>query len=114
MKSLMSRMVETISRISVIEERQNAVVQSTNKAIERMEAIADRQHASEIATAGAVGQAEKVKTLEKAVSDLQVENERNHARFDALVWVIRIMWVAGGAVAGIAGLLLTSVTIIPK
>lgn len=97
MKSLMSRMVEAMSRITVIEERQHTMAQSTSKAIERMETITERQHAYELANAESASTVGRVSRLELAFQELNVENERNKARFHTVVWTVRALWAAIGS-----------------
>lgn len=99
MKSLMSRMVEAMSRITVIEERQHTMAQSTSKAIERMEAITERQHAYELTNAESASTAGRVGRLELVFQELNVENERNKARFQTVVWTVRALWAVIGSSA---------------
>lgn len=96
MKSLMSRMVEALSRISVIEERQNQFAATAGEALKRMEYIAQKQHQNDIANAIHVNMAARVDLLEAAVRESHVENERHKARFDTAIWMIRGLWAAVG------------------
>ncbi len=97
MKSLMSRMVEAMSRITVIEERQHTMAQSTSKAIERMEAITERQHAYELVNAESASTVGRVGRLESVFQDLNIESERNKARFQTVVWTVRALWAVLGS-----------------
>lgn len=105
MKSLMSRMVETMSRITVIEERQHAASEATNKALERMEQITERQHAYELANAGNTSVVSQVGRIETVIRELHVESERNKARFGTVVWMVRGLWAIVGLTVGSGGLI---------
>lgn len=102
MKLLMGRMVEAMAKITVIEERQHAMSQATNKVLERMETIAQHQHEQDIlaATNGSLGS--RVAVLETAIRELHLEDVRKKARAQTLVWAGRCFWTlfgAGGAIA---------------
>ena len=100
MKSLMARMVEAMGRITVIEERQHVLAQNSSKAIERMEELTERLHQNEVANATQNNLAARTSQIESVFRELHVENERNKARFDTVVWMVRGLWavaVGGGA-----------------
>lgn len=100
MKSLMSRMVEVLSRISVIEERQNQFSSTATEALKRMEEIAQRQHQHEVNNAANSTVANRVDALEVAARESYVEAERNKARFQTFTWIMRTLWVV--VIAGAA------------
>lgn len=101
MKSLMSRMVETMSRISIIEERQHNHAQISEKVATRLEELTERQHQMDVSNAANGSLNSRVSTLELQVRESHVESERNKARFDTVVWLVRALW----AVVGSGGLL---------
>lgn len=97
MKSLMGRMVDALAKITVIEERQHAMAQATNKVLDRMDAIATRQHEQDLAHATTASTIGKVEAIERAFRELYVDSERHKARFDTIVWTVRALWgVVGG------------------
>ena len=101
MKSLMSRMVEAMGRITIIEERQHAAGELANRTLERMEQIAEKQHASEVLHAANTSVLQRVSEIETTFLELHVEGERNKARFAVFVWMVHGLW----AVVGSSGLM---------
>lgn len=101
MKSLMSRMVEALGKITVIEERQHAMAQATNKVLERMEAITGRQHEQDLLAAANGTISARVKDLELSVRESHLEAERVKARFQTIVWTLRGLWLVAGSSAGV-------------
>lgn len=103
MKSLMARMVEAMGRISVIEDRQHATAQALNKLVERMEQIVSRQHQQELDAVATQGLATRVEAIERLHREIHIENERQKARFQTVVWMVRGLWAiaaAGGITLG--------------
>lgn len=97
MKSLMSRMVEAMGRITIIEERQHAASEVSNRTLERMEQIADKQHASEVTNAGNLSVLKRVSEIENTFLELHVEGERNKARFATFTWLVHALWAVVGS-----------------
>lgn len=100
MKGLMARMVEAMGRITVIEERQHVLAQNSAKAIDRMEQLTERLHESEVANAVQQSLAQRTTNIETAFRELHVENERNKARFETVVWMVRGLWAVALACGG--------------
>lgn len=98
MKALMGRMVEAMSRIALIEERQNTQAAKADQHYERLESVMNKLHEHEVLAATNTGVGGRLKDVEVAVRELHVESERNKARFQAIVWLIGGVWafVAGG------------------
>ncbi len=92
MKSLMARMVEAMGRITVIEERQHVMAQATSKSLDRIEEITERLHQNEVANALQNSISSRVVQIETVFRELHIENERNKARFDTVVWMVRGLW----------------------
>lgn len=101
MKSLMSRLVETVSRITIIEERQHNQIQISEKVLARLDEVTAHQHQIDITNAANSSLATRVSTLETVVRESHIESERNKARFDTVVWLVHGLW----AVVGSSGLL---------
>ena len=100
MKSLMSRMVEAMGRITIIEERQHASATAVSDALRRIEDVTNRQHQHDVENAVNAAIAARVANLEISVREFHVEGERNKARFETIVWMVRGLWAlvaAGGA-----------------
>ena len=66
-----------------------------------MELISEKQHIFEIEGARNGPILSRVTAIEKGFLDMHVEDERNKARFQTIVWLVRGLW----AVVGSAGLL---------
>jgi hypothetical protein len=100
MKLLMARMVEAMGRITVIEERQHVQATNTSKVLERMEEVTQRLHQNEVVNAAQSSIVQRVTNMEVVFREIHIESERNKARFDAVIWMVRGLWavtVAGGA-----------------
>lgn len=97
MKSLMSRLVETMGRITIIEERQHTLTQNTGIVLERMEGITNRQHAHEVLAATNASTVARVERVEVAFRELHIENEINKARFNTFVWMVKGLWAVIGS-----------------
>jgi Asp-tRNA(Asn)/Glu-tRNA(Gln) amidotransferase C subunit len=100
-KVVLNKVVEAISRLALFEERQDNVAKTTNKILERVERIEERQHRSDIESATNANQGERLKVLENVVKEMHIENERNKAQFQTVVWMVRGFW----ALVGSGGLL---------
>lgn len=107
MKSLMSRMVEAMGRITIIEERQHASATAVSDALRRIEDVTNRQHQHDVENAVNTAIVARVGNLESSVREFHVEGERNKARFEAVVWMVRGLWalVAAGGVVWAAKLI---------
>ena len=100
-KGLLSTMVETMQRLSLIEERQNNLGLSANKLFEQIEKIVTQQQQHQIADALNANLASRVAAIETLHRELHVENERNKTRFQTFSWLLKGAWVAGLAVASV-------------
>lgn len=98
-KGLMGKMVEALSRISVLDERTVTVNGFMQKLDERMGRMEARQHDADIARAVAQTSASRVDVLSKGFQEMHVERERDKARFQTIVWMVRGLW----AVAAMGG-----------
>ncbi len=76
------------------------MAQTSNKALQRMDEIIERQHQHEVTNAVNYSMASRVDALEIAFRELHVEGERNKARFQTFRWLLHGAWAAGLAVAG--------------
>jgi hypothetical protein len=102
MKTLMARMVDTLSRIAVIEDRQQAMSQSTEMVLKRLEAIAEKQHQYELGNVTShniVGRGDRNESDIKALTEKQSQAQ---ASFKTAIWLGRAAWVG---IASIGGLL---------
>jgi hypothetical protein len=101
MKSLLTSMVETMQRLSIIEERQNTMVQSSNRLFSQIESIVSQQQKLQVTDALNANMSARLSSVETAFRELHVENERNKARFSTFRWLLNGAWVAGGAVVAV-------------
>ena len=97
MKSLMSRMVETMGRISIIEERQHNHALISEKILSRVDEVTSRQHQADIFNATNMSASSRTEVLELAVREMHVENERQKTRISTIVWMVRGAWGAIGS-----------------
>lgn len=108
MKSLMSKIVDAINRIALLDERQQNTSAILEKLDTRMSAIESSLRAAEIHRASQEGNSSRIVVLETALREVHVERERDKARFDTAVWMIRGIWaVLGSSIVGGVMYLLT-------
>lgn len=99
MKKLMSQMVEAISRISLLDERQQVVAQALQKLDERMARMEGKQQDADIARALSQSSSDRLNLIDMGFRELHIERERDKARFQTVIWMIRGLWAtvtAGG------------------
>lgn len=99
MKKLMSQMVEAISRISLLDERQQVVAQALQKLDERMARMESKQQDADIARALSQASSDRLNLIDMGFRELHIERERDKARFQTVIWMIRGLWAtvtAGG------------------
>lgn len=98
-KSLMSQMVEAISRISLLDERQQVVATALQKLDERIARMEVKQQEADIARALGQASADRLNLIDTGFRELHLERERDKARFQTVIWMIRGLWAtvaAGG------------------
>lgn len=101
MKSLMGRVVDALAKFAVIEERQDQTARAHERIVGRLEAMEQRQHQADIASALARDHADRIGRLEQVAREAHVESERQKAKFGAFTWSMRAVWTAGAAVVGV-------------
>ena len=106
MKGLMSQMVEAINRISLLDERQQVVSQGLNKLDERVARLEHKQQEADIARALNQASTDRLNLIDMGFRELHIERERDKARFQTVIWMIRGLWatVAAGGLTVIAKL----------
>jgi hypothetical protein len=115
MKTLMARMVDTLSRIAVIEDRQQAMSQSTDRVLKRLEAIAEKQHQYELSN---VTSHNIIGRVDRNEADIKLLNEKQseaQASFKTAIWIGRAAWVGIASIGGLIWILQSLLTSpIPK
>lgn len=99
MKSLMSKMVEAINKIGLLDERQQTVAQALQKLDERMARMEAKQQEADIARALNQASTDRLNLIDQGFRELHIERERDKARFQTVIWMIRGLWAtvtAGG------------------
>lgn len=99
MKELMSRLVDAVNRISILDERQNVTTTMLAKLDEKTMRMEIRQQESEIHRAVSQASQERMTAMDAVVREMHVERERDKARFQTVVWMVRALWgvvTAGG------------------
>lgn len=106
MKGLMSQMVEALTRITLLDERQQVVGAFMQKLDERMARMEHRQQEAEIANALSQQGASRLTNVEAGFREMHLDRERDKARFQTVVWMVRGLWaVSGAGIVAILGLL---------
>jgi hypothetical protein len=103
MKTLMGRMVDAINRITLLDERQQVVANFMEKLDDRMSRMETRQHEAELASVIIRGATSRTEALEVSYREMHIDRERDKARFQTVVWMIRGLWGIVGAI-GIGGI----------
>lgn len=104
MKKLMSQMVDAISRISLLDERQQVVQHALQKLDERMARMEHKQQEADVARALTQASADRLNIIDLGFRELHIDRERDKARFQTVIWMIRGLWATVGV--GGAGVLL--------
>lgn len=103
-KSIMHKMADTLTRMALLEERQHGTSSVTEKILGRLEKIELALHRSEVAQASSGISNNRVEALEAGFRELHIERERDKARFQTVVWMVRALYAVGG-VGGLMALL---------
>ena len=107
MKSLMSQIADAITRITLLDERQQVVGAFMQKLDERMARMEHRQQETEIANALAQQGASRLTNVEAGFREMYLDRERDKARFQTVVWMVRGLWaICGTGVVGIIAMLI--------
>lgn len=106
-KSLMGRMVEAMGKIALIEERQQSMAQANTRIADRLDDIMRRQHEQDLVQAQQGDMPNRVKNIETGFRELHLDNERNKARFQTMIWVAAGAWtfIAGGGLLWVSGII---------
>lgn len=106
MKTLMGRMTDALTRLALLEERQQAVSGVTSKILEQVESIRASQHEAEIRFASYGDVVKRVERVEQAFRDLHIERERDKASLRTVAWLARGAWalIAAGGLVWVARL----------
>lgn len=92
MKELMSRLVDAVNRIAILDERQNTTATMLAKLDEKTIRMEIRQQESEIHRAVSQASQERMTAMDAVVREMHVERERDKARFQTVVWMVRALW----------------------
>ena len=99
MKALMSKMVDAVNRISLLDERQQSVSLSIQKIDERTARLEAKQQEAEISRAMNHASGDRLNLIDAGFRELHIERERDKARVQTIIWMIRGLWAtvaAGG------------------
>ena len=97
MKTLMTKMVEAINQISVLNERQQTAMVYMGKFNDRIERVEERQHEAEIERAVGAASSRRLDLLEIGFREIHIEREREKARMQTLVMLMRGLWAFSAA-----------------
>ena len=98
MKGVLSKVVEALNQLALLNERQQQMQTTTDKILSRIERIENRQHKSDVENAGNTKASQRLQELEKAVLEMHIEGERHKAQVKTAMWMVRSAWavLAGG------------------
>lgn len=100
MKALMGKMVDAISRISILDDRQSSVAAVLVKVDERLARLEEAQHRAELSAARESVSPVRITNLESSVREMHVEREKDKARMQTIIWVVSGAWALVGALGG--------------
>jgi len=98
MKALMGRLVEAIQRITLLDERQQVVAGFMEKLDDRMGRMENRQHEAEIASVVIRSSTSRTDALESGYREIYIDRERDKARFQTVIWMVRGLWAVVGVI----------------
>lgn len=101
MKSLMQRMVDAMTRLALLDERQQGMFDTSKEILKRIAGIEQRQHNAELTAAHNGDMAGRLKVLESAFKELHTERVTERASFKTAVWMVRAMWLGVPAAAAV-------------
>ena len=105
MRGLMSQIADAITRITLLDERQQVVSAFMQKLDERMARMEHRHQETEIANALARQGASRLTNVEASFREMHLDRERDKARFQTVVWMVRGLWaICGTGVVGIVAM----------
>lgn len=103
MKSLLQRMVEAMTRLAIIDERQQAQTASSQRILERLESMEARQHAADVVAAKHGDVPSRVEQLERSVREIVVDREKDKSQHQGMQRMVRWMWAGVPTLAAVAG-----------
>ena len=106
-KFLMARMVEAMGKIAMIEERQHSMATANTRIADRLEEIMRRQHEQDLVHAQQGDVPGRLKNIEAGFRELHLDNERNKARVQTMMWIAGAAWtfIAGGGLLWVSGVI---------
>lgn len=111
MKELMGQMTQALTRLALLEERQQSVTVVTGKILEQVEDIRKSQHGIELRLANYPDIQGRVQRLEEVVRDMHLEQQRDKASVVASLKVTKMFmtgaWAAVLALSGVVAFVLT-------
>jgi hypothetical protein len=96
-KIVLNKVVEALNRLAVFEERQQNVAVLTNKILERVERIEERQHRADIDSAVNASTGNRLQAVEDCVKEMHLDTERHKASFATLKWLVATIWAVLGS-----------------
>lgn len=97
MKSLMGRMVEAMTHLALIDDRQKAMSALNDKLVGRLEAMEQRQNRADIAAALAGDTSGRLLIVEKAIRDSHIEMEQFKASMKTGAFIGKVIWAVVGS-----------------
>lgn len=92
MKTLLQKMVDAMSRLAIIDERQAGFNETAKEILRRMHGIEDRQHKIDVEAAKNGDNTSRLSLLETSVREMHVEREKDKAKQDTMIRMVRWMW----------------------
>jgi Flp pilus assembly protein TadB len=100
MKIVLAKVADGINQLAVLGDRQATLTNTTNKILERIERIEERQHQADIDKASNASFSSRLAAVEDVVKEMHIDGERNKARISTATWLARVMWAVIAACGG--------------
>lgn len=101
-RAALARMADALARLALLEERHSTTQAALAQISFRLEQMEERRHAQELVAARTEDHPARVVSIEMAIRDQHVEQEKNKARFETLSWIVRGLWAVAGTGLGLA------------
>lgn len=112
MKALMARMADAMTRLALLDERQQGFAETNKEILRRIDTMEKNQQQAALQAAAAGDTGSRIKNLEETFREMHIEREKDKARFQTVVWMIRGLWLVAGS--GAAGVIFNLFQTLPK
>ena len=108
MKASINRIADALTKLAILEDRQSAQMTLMEKTLSRLEALEDKQHATELRFATAMVSQERLANVESKVNEMSTKITGYEASGRTIGYSVKIFWaVFGGGITASIGLIVS-------